>query len=241
MNEAKTIGSNALVLDTRTVGSRVEEQQLDREVSLIEQKASAVVVETDEDYVAASELTKQVKQMQKQVTDYWEPMRKSTYEAYTAVNQHKKQMLDPLASAEKILKKKTGDFTKKREQERIKQEEAMRRAAQEAMNRKLDEAADAEASGDALGAEFAMAEAELMESVSVNGGVHPKTPKVKGVSSSKTWKITKIESDKVPINFAGMELRPVDEKLVLQLIKTSKGTISIPGVTYEEDVVISVR
>ena len=54
MNEAKTIGSNALVLDTRTVGSRVEEQQLDREVSLIEQKASAVVVETDEDYVAAS-------------------------------------------------------------------------------------------------------------------------------------------------------------------------------------------
>lgn len=122
MNEAKTIGSNAIVLDTRTVGSRVEEQQLDREVSLIEQKASAVVVETDEDYVAASELTKQVKQMQKQVTDYWEPMRKSTYEAYTAVNQHKKQMLDPLASAEKILKKKIGDFTKKREQERIKQE-----------------------------------------------------------------------------------------------------------------------
>ena len=233
MNEAKVVGNNALVLGTKQSPSRVEEQ-LDEEVSLIEQKATALSVETDDDYIIASELTKQVKQMQKQVTDYWEPMRKSTYEAYTAVNQHKKQMLDPLAAAEKILKRKIGDFAKKKE-------EAMRKAAQEAMDRKLDEAAEAEASGDAIGAEFAMAEAELMEGVSVSGGVQASVPKVKGVSRSKTWKITKIDSEKVPISFAGMELRPVDEKLVLQLIKTSKGTISIPGVTYEEDVVISVR
>ena len=232
MNEAKVVGNNALVLGTKQSPSRVEEQ-LDEEVSLIEQKATALSVETDDDYIIASELTKQVKQMQKQVTDYWEPMRKSTYEAYTAVNQHKKQMLDPLAAAEKILKRKIGDFAKKKEQLRLQQEEAM--------DRKLDEAAEAEASGDAIGAEFAMAEAELMEGVSVSGGVQASVPKVKGVSRSKTWKITKIDSEKVPISFAGMELRPVDEKLVLQLIKTSKGTISIPGVTYEEDVVISVR
>ena len=226
MNEAKVVGNNALVLGTKQSPSRVEEQ-LDEEVSLIEQKATALSVETDDDYIIASELTKQVKQMQKQVTDYWEPMRKSTYEAYTA--------------AEKILKRKIGDFAKKKEQLRLQQEEAMRKAAQEAMDRKLDEAAEAEASGDAIGAEFAMAEAELMEGVSVSGGVQASVPKVKGVSRSKTWKITKIDSEKVPISFAGMELRPVDEKLVLQLIKTSKGTISIPGVTYEEDVVISVR
>ena len=240
MNEAKVVGNNALVLGTKQSPSRVEEQH-DEEVSLIEQKATALSVETDDDYIIASELTKQVKQMQKQVTDYWEPMRKSTYEAYTAVNQHKKQMLDPLAAAEKILKRKIGDFAKKKEQLRLQQEEAMRKAAQEAMDRKLDEAAEAEASGDAIGAEFAMAEAELMEGVSVSGGVQASVPKVKGVSQSKTWKITKIDSEKVPISFAGMELRPVDEKLVLQLIKTSKGTISIPGVMYEEDVVISVR
>lgn len=67
-------------------------------------------------------------------------------------------------------------------------------------------------------------------------------PSLRAMSSPEltAW-TTKIDSEKVPISFAGMELRPVDEKLVLQLIKTSKGTISIPGVTYEEDVVISVR
>lgn len=241
MNEANVVGNNALVLGTKQTTELTMEQKLGQEVSLIEQKASAVAVETDDDYVVAAELTKQVKQMQKQVTDYWEPMRKSTYEAYTAVNKHKKQMLDPLESAEKILKRKIGDFTKKREQERLRQEEAMRKAAQAAMNQKLEEAAKAESEGDAIGAEFAMAEAELMEGVSMNGGIQARAPKVKGVSKTKTWKITSIDSEKVPINFAGMELRPVDEKLVLQLIKTSKGTISIPGVTYEEDINISIR
>ena len=101
----------------------------DRQVSLIEQQASDVVVASEEDFVLAGELTKQVKEMQKKVTDYWEPMRKSTYEAYSAVNQHKKEMLDPLASAEKILKRKMGDYTIEQERRRREQEEAMRRAA----------------------------------------------------------------------------------------------------------------
>ena len=89
---------------------------------------SSVVVASEEGFVLAGELTKQVKAMQKQVTEYWEPMRKSTYEAYTAVNQHKKEMLDPLASAEKILKRKMSDYTMEQERIRREQEEAMRKA-----------------------------------------------------------------------------------------------------------------
>ena len=147
MNEAKTIGNTALVLgtaETAQIGRTEEESKLDRKVSLIEQKASNMVVASDEGFALASELTKQVKEMQKQVTDYWEPMRKSTYEAYTAVNRHKKQMLDPLESAEKILKRKMGDYTMEQERIRREREEAMRKAAEAEMVRKLDEAAEAE-------------------------------------------------------------------------------------------------
>lgn len=244
MNEAKTAGNTALVLGTvgtAQVGRTEEESKLDRQVSLIEQQASDVVVASEEDFVLAGELTKQVKEMQKKVTDYWEPMRKSTYEAYSAVNQHKKEMLDPLASAEKILKRKMGDYTIERERRRREQEEAMRKAAEAEMARKLEEAEEAESRGDAVGAEFAMAEAEVMEGVAVSGGIRSQAPKAKGVSQTKTWKITKIDSEKVPISLNGMELRPVDEKLVLQLIKASKGKIAIPGVEYKEDVIISVR
>ncbi len=243
MNEAKTVGSSALVLDTAgpdELARPPEEAKLDQEVSLIEQRASSVVIASDSDFAAAGEMTRQVKDMQKQVTEYWEPMRKSTYDAYTAVNQHKKDMLDPLAKAERILKQKMGAYSKEQERIRREQEEARRRAAQEEFDRKLDEAAEAEANGDALGAEMAMAEAEVAEGIVV-GGVQPKAPKVKGVTQTKTWKITGIDHEKVPVNFAGMELRPVDEKLVLQLIKTSKGKIVIPGVTYEEDVIIGIR
>ena len=244
MNEAKVVGNTALVLGTAEsaqVGRPEEESKLDQKVSLIEQQASSVVVASEEGFAYAGELTKQVKEMQKQVTEYWEPMRKSTYDAYTAVNQHKKQMLDPLASAEKILKRKMGDYTMEQERLRREREEAMRKAAEAEMARKLDEAAEAESRGDAAGAEFAMAEAEVMEGVAVGGSIQPQAPKVKGVSRTKTWKITKIDSEKVPISLNGMELRPDDEKLVHQLNKASKGKISIPGVEYKEDVIISVR
>ncbi len=236
MNEAAVIGNNALVLDTKE-----EESKLGRQVSLIEQQAEDVVVDSDDGFAYAGELTKQVKQMQSKVTDYWEPMRKSTYDAYKSVTDHKKEMLDPLASAEKILKKKMGAYTLQKERERREREEELRRQAEAEMNRKLEEAAKAESEGDAFGAEMAMTEAEVMENVATTAVINPSAPVMKGVSTSKTWKITKVDSATVPTHVQGVEIRPVDEKAVLRLIKATKGAIKIPGITFEEDVTISVR
>lgn len=236
MNEAAVIGNNALVLDTKE-----EENKLGRQVSLIEQQAEDVVVDSDDGFAYAGELTKQVKQMQSKVTDYWEPMRKSTYDAYKSVTDHKKEMLDPLASAEKILKKKMGAYTLQKERERREREEELRRQAEAEMNRKLEEAAKAESEGDAFGAEMAMTEAEVMENVATTAVIKPSAPVMKGVSTSKTWKITKVDSATVPTHVQGVEIRPVDEKAVLRLIKATKGAIKIPGITFEEDVTISVR
>lgn len=236
MNEAAVIGNNALVLDTKE-----EENKLGRQVSLIEQQAEDVVVDSDDGFAYAGELTKQVKQMQSKVTDYWEPMRKSTYDAYKSVTDHKKEMLDPLASAEKILKKKMGAYTLQKERERREREEELRRQAEAEMNRKLEEAAKAESEGDAFGAEMAMTEAEVMENVATTAVIKPSAPVMKGVSTSKTWKITKVDSAIVPTHIQGVEIRPVDEKAVLRLIKATKGAIKIPGITFEEDVTISVR
>lgn len=236
MNEAAVFGNNALVLDTKE-----EENKLGRQVSLIEQRAESVVVDSDDGFTYAGELTRQVKQMQTKVTDYWEPMRKSTYEAYKSVTDHKKEMLDPLAAAEKILKKKMGAYSLQKERERREREEALRRQAEEEMNRKLEEAAKAESEGDAFGAEMAMTEAEVMENVATTAVIKPEAPIMKGVSTQKTWKITNVDHDMVPTHIQGVEIRPVDEKAVLRLIKATKGAIKIPGITFEEDVTISVR
>ncbi len=233
MNEAAT--STALVLDSP------EEKQMGKDVSIIEMQAENVSISNDAEFAYAGQLAQQVKQMQKKITDYWEPMRKSTYEAYTSVNQHKKEMLDPCQKAEKILKRKMSDYSMEQERKRREQEAELRRLAQAEVDRKLKEAAEAESKGDTLAAETAMAEAEVMDGVAVAGVVQAAPPKVKGVSKTKAWRITGIDAEKVPVEIAGCVIRPVDEKAVLNLIKGTKGQIKIPGVTYEETVSISVR
>lgn len=222
---------------------KVEESEgdLKREVTLAEQQAQSVTVASDEEYASAGEFTKSVKKMQKKVKEYWEPLRVSAKATYDDILARKKQMLDPLESAEKILKSKMSAYSMEKEKKRKAQEEAMRKLAEQEMARKLEEAAKAEAVGDSLGAEYAMAEAEVMEDVSISGGIRSQAPKANGVSQSKTWKITSIDSSLVPVTFSGVEIRPVDEKAVMRLIKESKGTISIPGVQYEETVSISIR
>lgn len=233
MNEHEN--TKALVLDT------AEQEKLGEEVSLIEQQVSAVEIRNDNEYAAAGELTRQVKTMQKNVNDYWEPMRVSTYEAYKSVTDHKKEMLTPLEKAEKILKSKMADYTMEQERKRREQEEAMRRLAQAETEKKLNEAIEAEKAGDTEKAEAAMTEAEVMQSVAVGGMIPSQAPKAAGVSQSKTWAIKSIDASKVPVEIFGAVLRPVDEKAVLALIKATKGTIQIPGVEYEQTVSISIR
>lgn len=232
MNDA---GRDALVLDT------TEEKQLTKEVSAVERRASDIIIRTDVDYAMAGELTKQVKTAQKKVEEYWEPMRESTYKAYKSVTDHKKEMIDPLKNAEKILKSKMGEYTMEQERKRREQEAEMRRLAEIEREKKLAEAEAAESKGDIAAAEFAMAEAEVMDNVAVTGTVQVAAPKVEGISKTKAWRITGIDDEKVPIDIAGIVIRPVDEKAILNLIKQSKGKIKIPGVTFEETVSISVR
>lgn len=153
MNDAKTIGSNALVLDTAEENVTVmnaEESKLGKEVSLIEQRAEAVVVASGADFEDAGLFLKQIKQAQKQVKDYWEPLRVSAKKSYDEVLAHRKEMIEPLEKAEKIVKTKVNEYSAEQEHKRREQEEAMRRLAQAEIDRHLNEAAEAEATeGDA--------------------------------------------------------------------------------------------
>ena len=58
--------------------------------------------------------------------------------------------------------------------------------------------------------------------------------KARGVSSSKDWEIVKIDDKEVPLAINGAMLRPVDKAAVMRLIRATKGSITIPGVTYRE-------
>lgn len=236
MNEAVAVKSEALVLDTAET-----EKGLGKEASLIEQKAKSVVVANDADYVFASELTKDVKRMQKKVKEYWEPLRMGAKKTYDDILAKKKEMLDPIESAERILKSKLGDYVVEKERKRREQEEALRRLAQKEVDKKIEEAIQANDAGDAVGAEFALTDAEVMEGIALGGVIRSQTPISEGVSTAKAWKIVSVDESQVPVAVNGAVIRPVDEKAVMALIKASKGKIEIPGIKYEETVTISVR
>ncbi len=236
MNEAaKDIRPDLVVLDT------AEEKSLDTQVSQVELRVQAISVDNEVAYGMAGELLKQVKQMQKTITAYWEPMRVSAKKTYDDVLAKKKEMLEPMNAAEKVLKKKMGAYTLDLERKAREKEEERRKEAEEAAAKKLEEAVELESRGDVGAAEFAMVEAEMYDNYADTVTIKAEAPKVSGVSSQKTWKIKAIDSSKVPVMFNGVELRPVDEKAVLRLVKASKGQISIPGVEIEEDVVLSAR
>lgn len=217
------------------------ESEISKEVSVIELRANGVAISSQKDYEDAAEFTKAIKQSQKKVEEFWEPLRLSTKKAYDDILARKKQMLDPLLVAEKTVKSKMSAYITEVRRIQAEQERERQRLAEEEANRKLDEAIAASEKGDEAAADYAMAEAEMISESARYPSAPQAVPKASGVSTSKAWKITAIDSDKVPVTFSGIELRPVNEKMVMQLIKASKGTIKIPGVTYEETQTISIR
>lgn len=229
-------GNNALAPEPET-----PEKALGSETAAIVEVAAGTVIATQDDYEAAANILKEVKRLQKKVKEYWEPLRASAKQAYDGVLEKKKQMTEPLDKAEAALKGAMTTYTVELERKRREQEEAMREAARQEADRMLEAAAAAEAAGDKDGAAAAMDEAEIMEGMASTGRVIASSPKASGISQAKTWKITEIDPEKVPIKVGVTEIRPVDQAAIMRLIKESKGTVQIPGVKYEESVNISVR
>lgn len=219
----------------------VAEKELMREVTAVEANALSLSVFDEESYASAGELVKRVKAASKRVEDYWEPMRKSTYDAYKAVNAHKAEMADPLKRAEKTIKDKMSAYMTELERKRREEEARIRELARAEAEAKMREAEQAMLNGDEDAVQMAMTEASALEATADTAVVVGANPTVSGISKRKDWEIVSIDSSKVPTEVAGVEIRPVDERAVMALIRGTKGKVTIPGVTYREKVTVSVR
>jgi len=83
-----------------------KEAVIQEEVSLVKVQVKKMVITNDMEYEQAAELGKQIKAKAKVVTDFFEPMKSTAYQAHRAVCEREKTMLKPLQEAEKTLKKK---------------------------------------------------------------------------------------------------------------------------------------
>lgn len=234
-------GKETTVAVVETVDVTEQEKSLSKQVTEIEFQAGAITIDSEEDYQNAATFGRLLKQRTAEVKEFWKPMKDAAHKAHAEICSKEKAMLQPLSNAEKILKRTMGTYVAEQERKRREAEEAARRAAQAEVDRKIQEAVDLDAAGDADGAELAMMEAEVMDDMSGSVSVAGTKPKAQGVSTSKDWEITGIDASEVPMNFAGVEIRPVDTAAVMRLIRASKGSIQIPGVTYKEVAKIAFR
>lgn len=218
-----------------------KEEEIQQEASLVEIRAKEMVISTDAEYEQAAEFGRQIKTKAKVVTDFFKPMKDSAYQAHKAVCDREKTMLKPLQEAEKILKKSMSGYFQEKERKRKELEMKLQREAEAERERMLNEAAALEAEGKTEEAEDVLMDAQLTESVATQATVIMDVPRAKGVSSGKDWEIETIDHEKVPVNFSGVEIRPVDEKAIMRLIRASKGSIKIPGIKYKETIKMSIR
>ena len=218
----------------------IDESALKTQTIDLEVRADALVVTNDEEYQDAAEFLKVLKDQAGKVKDFFKPIKDAAHKAHKEVCDREKMMLEPLTRAEAVIKKAAGGYLAEQERKRREAEERARRAAKEEADRRMAEAIELENQGRVEEAAAAMEEAEIIDSATVAVPTSP-AKKVKGVSSSKDWEIVSIDESKVPVDVAGTVIRPVDSGAIMRLVRASKGTIKIPGVTYKETVRMSVR
>ena len=86
-----------------------------------------------------------------------------------------------------------------------------------------------------------MSDAEVREDYAKTGIAYAAPAKTAGVSVKKDWEIESVDPALVPISISGYEIRPVDLKAALRLVRTTNGMIQIPGIKIKETSVVSIR
>lgn len=218
--------------------SELETVQKKEALSLVD-RANNSPINNDESYSAAAEFLKSIKELSKRVTEYWEPLKKSAHASWKAICDRENAITRPISEAEAIVKNKMLTFQREKEVKARAAAAEAERLKKEASEQLLKEAAEAEESGDTFSSEMLLVQAEIVRDIAPIATVT--SNKVDGISTRKVWKAMVTNEGNVPISIAGIILRPVDQKALDNLAKTSKGKMQIPGVEFYEESVLSAR
>lgn len=215
----------------------VETEVTEKALSIVEQ-AGMVKITDSKSYEVAGFLWKTIGEVMKEVKETFDPIVDAAFKAHKKACEQRSKYFDPLAKAQKEVKRLMGVWEAEREAERQAEQKRLEEIARkEEEERRLQEAIEAEEQAKANGAteqEAAQeAEAIINEPVYVAPVVLPKeTPKVKGLSFRTVWKFRITNLDAIPRQY----MIP-DEKAIGAIVRSSQGRIRIAGVEpYEERV-----
>lgn len=224
----------AVVATTPTATVAPGEAELSTKVTNLEKTAAAIVIENDEQYQAAAEFGRNLKNQSAAVTEFFAPIKKAAHEAHKQVCNREKEMLKPIGNAEKILKRTMSAYQQKVQEEQRKAEEERRKQEEAEKARLMAEAIAAEESGNTAAADEMFENAQMVEVAQRTPVAAPKPVRATGTAVITSWEIESIDLSKVPVEFMNQIIRPVDTAAVMRLIRESKGSVQIPGIKYKE-------
>ncbi|MCL1986707.1 MAG: hypothetical protein FWG64_01880 [Firmicutes bacterium] len=207
----------------------------------IELRAEMLTIANETDYKTATSFAQELKEMSTKISSFWKPKKDAAHKTHKQICEGEKQMLTPVNNAIATIKRNISNYLQEIEQERQKQAEIARAAMLAESETQLANAITAEQNGDTATANVLISQAQMAETASRNIFIDIEPPKVKGISQTKDWEISTITPAEVPTTINGVEIRPVDEKAVMRLIRASKGTIEIPGITYKKVIKTTIR
>ena len=225
----------------------------------VREAADAVVITDKHAYEEAGFLRREIKAAVNKITDYWKPLKDAAYAQHKALVAREAEMLTPLKEADKTVEARMLEYY--REQERIRKEAEAERARLEAEARRLEAEAAAKAAeaqrlideasqkdeldeDDVEILRMAQAEADRADAIADSAPVQvyiPSAPKAYGMAVKHVWRARIVDPSQVPVEIAGMVIRPIDEKMLNKLAVTSQGKFLCPGVEWYQEEQTAVR
>jgi hypothetical protein len=213
-----------------------ELEQKQQAITITEQ-ARTFAISTQQDYNNAAEVCKDIKTKIKTIEDYWKPLKDNAHAAHKAICAKEAELLAPFTKAETAIKGKMTTFQRQLMEEQRIQREEQERFRREESERLMKAAEEAQQEGAEEHADYLVEEAAKVEVMKFE---HPKQEKTVGTAVKKVWKARVTNAALVPVSISGTVIRPIDEKVLNDLARVSKGNMAIPGVEFYEDVQIAV-
>ena len=221
----------------------VGKEDLEKKVQIITDTAQSIVISNEEELQNATEFIKTLKEQQKVVKDFYDPMVKATKESYDKVKAERDKLLKPLKDNETEIRSLMNEYSnkilqlKKAEEERIKKE-------QEEQQRKMKELQENIAKGNTDNLQEQVD--EIMNSTTMAERT-VEIPKVAGMSTRTTYKVEITDISKMPTTYNNVplvELSKVGKNYLIQQYKIMKSLnqeLKIPGIEVKEEVTTVIR
>lgn len=118
--------------------TQLTEELIEQKSLTLYEQATALTICDQVSYAAAGEVGKALKSLEKEVTDYFAPMKKAAHDAHKAITKKESDELAPIKEAMDIVRKTMNVYIQEQERIRIEAERKARIAAEEEARKERD-------------------------------------------------------------------------------------------------------